>query len=237
MTATIETPAQQAAKKTRAKVPSITLGQPQVNLLPPEVHAKRSLSRIKKWLAAFVVLAVLVAAGIVALAVLTQQAADQELADQQAETQRLVTEQQQYAEVPLVRDQLETIRGARELAMSTEILWADYLAAVAATTPEGVSIETIAVAVPSPMEVPVAPLDALQGASVATITFATNSRTLPDTAAWLDGLASVPGFVDAWFTSASITETEGVAYYSVSGTVQVDASAQAQRFAPTEGED
>jgi hypothetical protein len=69
---------------------------------------------------------------------------------------------------------------------------------------------------------------------VATITFGASSLTVPDTAAWLDGLSTVPGFVDAWFTTASLTEANGVAFYTVGATVQVSADAFANRFAPAE---
>lgn len=236
MTTTLERPVENAGPKPRPKGPSLVAARPQVNLLPPEIHAARKLSRIKRWLAAVVILAVVLSAGLVALAVLTQRAADAELAFQTATTEALLAEQQEYAEVPVVLSQLDGIKTARELTMSTEVLWQDYLAAIAATAPAGVSIETVAISAPSPMEVPITGINPLEETGVATITFSANSATVPDTAQWVEALAGVPGLASPWFTSATIAESEGIAYYSVSGTVQVDASAQAQRFVENEGE-
>lgn len=236
MTATLERPAAPSGRSRRQRGGAVLVPRlPQVNLLPPEVHAKRNLSRVKRWLVLVLVLAVLLAGGLVALAVMAQQAADDELALQQAQTERLLAEQQQYAEVPLVLTELESIRTARELAMSTEVFWQDYLAAVAATAPTDVSIETASITAPSPMEPTPVAADPLLGAAVASITFSANSRTVPDTAAWIDGLNSVPGLADAWFSSASVTEVDGVVFYSVSGTVQVHADARTQRFTIEEG--
>lgn len=209
-------------------------GLPQVNLIPPEIQSKRGLVRVKRWLGAFVVLSVLLAGGIVFRAAMAQDAADEELRVAEAETERLQAEQLKYAEVPTVLENLETIKTARSLGMSTEILWPGYLSAIAATAPAGVSIETIAVSGATPMVLAAAPISPLQAASVATVTFSAQSLTLPDTSAWLDGLETVPGFADGWFSTATITEEEGVAMYNVSATVQIDERAYAERFAAEE---
>jgi Tfp pilus assembly protein PilN len=243
MTATLERPAAPGrGKKSRGSGGGTISTLPQVNLLPPEVYAKRSLGRVKRWLAVVVVLALLAAAGIVVLGMLTEQAAQEELATEQTRTEMLLLEQQQYAEVPVVLSQLDSIRAARELGMSTEVLWRDYLSAIAAAAPEGVSIETMAILTSSPMELPPPPLTPLDEQAVGTITFTANSLTLPDTAQWVESLAAVPGLTNAWFSSATITEEEELAYYSVNGTVQITVDARANRFveaepaAETEGE-
>ena len=57
---------------------------------------------------------------------------------------------------------------------------------------------------------------------------------MPDTAAWLDALSTVPGFVDAWFSSATIGDQDGTTVYTVNATVQLDNTAFAHRFAATE---
>lgn len=209
-------------------------GLPQVNLLPPEVQAKRGLVRVKRWLGAAVVLSVLLAAGIVFRAGMAKDAADEELRVAQAETERLLAEQLEYSEVPIVQRNLETIKTARSLGMSTEILWPDYLSAIAATAPAGISIDTIGVSGATPILLATPPINPLQAPSVATVTFSAQSLTLPDTAGWLDGLETVPGFADGWFSTATITEEEGVALYTVSATVQIDERAYAERFAAEE---
>ena len=237
MTTTLEAPKQKGAKsKGGSKSGLLAPPHPQVNLLPPEVHAKRGLVRIKRWLGISVVFALIVSAGMVALAWMSERSAEAELAVEQTETQRLMTEQQQFAEVPEVLGQLEIAKSARALGMSTEVLWPNYFGAIAAVAPPGVSIQSFAVAGATPTQLPGESFDVLRDAGVGTITFTAESLTVPDTAAWLDGLATVPGLADAWFSSASVTELNGVIYYSVSATVQVDELAYADRFAVAEEE-
>ncbi len=209
---------------------------PQVNLLPPEVKAARTVRRVKAWLGLLLVVAVLGNAAVVFLAISAQGAANQELTAAQSQTERLRTEAQKYAEVPQVLSAVDAATRARELGTSTEILWAPYLSAISASMPPGVSIDTISVTGVTPMTAPVLPpSSALAGASVATITFGASSLTVPDTAAWLDALSTVPGFTDAWFSSASVGEDQnGIAVYTVSATVQIDSAAFARRFATTE---
>lgn len=217
--------------RTMNPAPASTMsGIAQVNLLPPEVRAKRGLARTKRWLAAVIALALLVAAGTVALATMTQRAADEELRLAEEHTQALLAEQAQYGEVPTVLSELEAIKASRTLAMSTEVLWPQYLSAIAATAPEGVSIDTIAVAGATPMLLPATPVDPLQKPSVSTVTFGASALAVPDTAAWLEGLETVPGFADAWFTAATVTEREGQTTYTVTATVQIDERAYAERF-------
>lgn len=238
MTATAVRPEQpaKAAKGARSRQTTVLGGPIQVNLLPPEVEAKRALRHTKRWLAALFALALLVMAGVTVLGVLAQGDAEEELAFQRSETERLLLEQQQYAEVPLVLDQLQTLKDVREMGMSTEILWRERVAAIAATAPQGVSIDSITISAPGPMVGPALPANPLEAQSVASVAFTANSLTLPDTAAWLDALVAVPGYADPWFSTATIAEKEGVAYYSVTGTVQVSDAALAHRFVETEGE-
>lgn len=233
MTATLERAAQPAGSKR----PKASIGLPavfQVNLLPPEVRSARTLTYVKRWLAGIVLFFVLLAVGLVALAVMAERAAQSELAAQQKDTADLLAEQEQYAEVPLVLGQLDQIVTAREMGMSTEILWKPYMAAVAATAPSGVEIETLNFAGATPLLLPAVPTDVLTAQSVGTISFTAKSLTLPDTAAWIDGLASVPGFADPWFSAVTLTEEEQVSYYTVNATVQVNGEAYANRFKTTD---
>jgi len=211
---------------------------PQVNLLPPEVKAARGLARVKRWLGFVILLVLLVAAGPVLLATMAQRTADAELAVHQQETERLVSEQARYAEVPVVLAALDRARTAREVGMSTEIVWRPYLYAIAATAPEGVRIETLRYQGITPMMLAAAPADALAAWSVGTITFTAQSTTTFDTEAWLRSLVTVPGFADPWFSTATLTSVAGdsgdAILYNVTATVQVNEQAFANRFPAVE---
>lgn len=222
-------------ERTRARKPSTTepwasVGLPQVNLLPPEVQTARSLRTTKRWLAAGL------AAVLVLLAVgyggahLVRGAADAQLADAQAETARLKAEEAKYAEVVQVLKAVEDTELAREIGMSTETRWKTYVDAITAVLPAGVSVESFILVGASPTTAPPVPTDPLQTPGVGSITFEGRTKTMPDTAAWLDALASVPGFADPWVSAVSVTEEEGGVFYSVSTSVQLTPSTFLHRF-------
>ena len=225
-------------ERTRARKPAgfvLPKERAQVNLLPPDVRAARGLRVLRRRLLGVVVLAI-VAAGLVQALVLAQAAdARAELEAARQETARLQAEQTQYAEVPVVLDRLAATKDARELVMSTEVLWKSYYDAITTVLPEGVSVDALTGTVPSVMTGAPSAGGPLQDPFVGQITFVGRSLALPDPAAWLDALDSVPGLGDAWASSATLTAAEdGTVYYAVNVTVQVRETAFAGRFAQTE---
>lgn len=205
---------------------------PQVNLLPSEVTAGRRLQSIKKLLVlALMVVLLLVMLGYAGATWLAGRAAE-DLATVQADTTRLQTEKQQYAEVPQTLSAIAAAESARQQAMATEILWPDYLEAMRAVTPTGVSYETLAVNAGSPSQPYVGTADGLNEVAIGQITFTARSLTLPDTAAWIDSIETVPGLANPWFSSATLSEEEGVVYYQVAATVDLLPTALSGRFEP-----
>lgn len=203
---------------------------PQVNLLPPEVKAARGLATIKRWLALAVLASVLVSAGMVAKAMNDRSSADDKLAEQRTDTARLNGLKTQYAEVPLVIGALTRAQDAREIGMSTEVLWSPYVRAVAATAPAGVRIETLRTASATPMLLPAGAADALSAAGVSTVSFTAQALTMPDFEAWLRQLATIPGFSDAWFSQATLTEQDDAIYYNVNALVILTDEGYSRRF-------
>ena len=208
---------------------------PQVNLLPPEIRAARSLRVLKRWLGIGLVVTVLATAGVYALAARSVTTAAAEQTAAQSETVRIQGQQRKYAEVPKVLTTLESAKTARTLAMSTEVTWKGSLDAIKAVLPAGVSIETLAVTGATPMTAATVPVNPLQGPSVGLITFTGKTATLPDTAAWIDALNSIPGFADAWVSAATLTKTDTTNEYTVASTVQFTTAAYARRFAAADG--
>lgn len=215
-----------SARSKGQKLPTL----PQVNLLPPEIRAARGLRVVKRWLGLSLVLVVLLLGGAFGFSVLELGLAQSSLTEAQAETARLQVEEAKYAEVPAVLTAVETIKAARELGMSTEIDWRPYLDAITAVLPPGVSIESFNFSGATPMQVAPVPASPLDAPAVGSIQFSGRSVTLPDTAAWIVALNSVPGFSDAWVTAAAITGEDGEAYYQIESSVQVLESAYAERF-------
>ena len=227
MTATeVKSPERRTRKRGATIIPEV----PQVNLLPPEVVAARGLRVLKRWLGLLIALVVVACAAGVGVSLMAERAAEDELAQAQAETTRLQAEREQYVEVPLVLGEVDRVTAARMFGMSTEVELAKYLAAISATAPDGVSIDTLQASITPPTTEPVGPADPLAGPTVGQLTFEAESLTVPDTANWVDALNAIPGLADAWFTAADITEVNGTVYYTVSATVQVTSDAYAKRF-------
>lgn len=214
---------------------TLTTGWPQVDLLPPEVRAGRKLRHTKRLLL-LVVAGILLASLLGWVATLFAAASAQsELDGVMQDTARLQAEQSKYAEVPQVLGDIANIEGARTAGTSTEILWKPYFDALRAVTPVGVSIDDLSVTTATPMMVAPTATSPLAGPSIGQIVFTAKALAVPDTSAWLDALDAVPGLGDAWFSSSTLTETEGVVYWSISATVEVNNLALANRFAVEKG--
>lgn len=240
MTATAAPVAAQPAPSARAPLPIGGVPvRPQVNLLPPEVRAARTLRSVKRLLVVGLVGVVALTAVLSGAAAFSVTQAQAELEREQAETRRLLTAQQEYAEVPVVLNDLSRARDARLLGTTTEVLWSPYLASLMTTAPVGVAFTQLAVSGASPTQPAPLPAHPLQQESELQLSFSGRSLTLPDTSAWVEALNSIEGFQDAWVSSASITEgtsgsMTGVVHYTVSGTVQISSEAFAERFSTEE---
>ncbi len=206
---------------------------PQVNLLPPEIRSKRALGRVKVRLAVMLLVVLLVAALGFVYAAFTERDAATELATAQDEAAALVTRQEQFAEVPQVKGAINRTQEARAYGMSTEVMWRDFLFAIQAVTPQGVSFKSLVIDLPQPGMVTGTVANPLAQESIGTVTFTGRSTTLPNVAAWLDALDSVPGFSDPTFSTATLTDQNGASVYDVTSTVQVDRSVFANRFSLT----
>jgi len=225
-------------ERTRTKPASgsvIPTTLPQVNLLPPEVRAARDLHRTKRWLLIGLVVTVALCIAGYGVALISSSAAQSQLNEAQDETERLNAEAAKYDEVPQVLGAIKNAEKARSLGMETDVRWRDYIEAASAVLPEGVSIDDYSVSVPTPMSASGEPdlADLLLAGDIA---MTLRSEAVPNTALWLDGFASVPGFVSPWFSSATLNEDEDGIYYTVNATVTVTKAALSHAFDETEGE-
>ncbi|TFC04613.1 hypothetical protein [Cryobacterium mannosilyticum] len=207
-------------------------GEPRVDLLPPEVLKRRKAKAIRRGLGIGVVgLLVVVAAGIGAATVLSAQAQLGLLAEQ-SHTAGLLAEQTKYGEVRTAQAQVDLVKAAQRVGVSTEIDWKPYLQGVQATLPPSVSIKSVTVDSATPILVYEQPTAPLQGARVATVTFSATSNSLPDVPTWLTGLAALPGFADALPGQLLLDEATGI--YTVDITMHINDAAFAERFAAKE---
>lgn len=211
---------------------------PQVNLLPPEVRAARGLQRTKRWLAISLVVVLIVCVVAYGFALTSRGLANSDLVKAQAETTRLQGEQAKYKEVPQVLGALNAATNARRLGMSTDVQWKNYIDAIAAVLPDGVSIDQFTVTGANPAGATTtspAPSQPLDASGVGSIAFTARSVGIPNTAAWVNALNSVPGFASAWVGDTTRTADPSGTYYSVSSVVTLTTATFSNRFAGTEG--
>lgn len=208
---------------------------PQVDLMPPEVRLRRRLKRTKRVLVLVLVGVVGVSALGYAGSLVSANSASADLESVQQETARLTAEQSEYAEVPQVLGQITKVETARQLGTASEILWKPYLDAMRAVTPAGVSLDSLTVAGTDPLQQRPSGGSALAEPGIGSVQIVAKSLTVIDTSDWLDALNGIPGFGDAWFSNETISEKDGVVFYQVDATVQINTTALANRFAVTKG--
>ena len=205
-------------------------GEPRVSLLPPEVAAQargRSLRRGLVLVTGGVML--IVAVGVAAAAWHSAQSVVR-LADAQSVSAELLSEQQTYISVREVQGQVDLAHAAREVGSATEIDWKAYLLEVRSLLPADVTIDGVDISSSSPLELYPQATSPLQPSRVATLDLTLSTPSLPAVPAWLDALATLPGFADASPGSIALAETGG---YKVGVKVHVDAQAFSGRFSLT----
>jgi hypothetical protein len=215
----------------RKVVDEVAVGRrPRADLMPPEIvaehHARSTRRRLLLGLLGVVLVVALATGGATWLNLQSQMS----LAASQARTAQLLSEQAKYVEVRQVQEEIALIRSGQKVGASTEIEWKDYLLGVQSKLPADVVVMTVSIDSSSPLIEFTQSDEPLQGARVATLTFSAVSATLPDVTSWLDGLATLPGYVDA--TPDSITLDEESGLYSAAVTMQLDEGAWSERFTP-----
>lgn len=203
---------------------------PQVNLLPASVRARRALQRVKIWLVIGLGIVLIVALLGYVFAMLSARSAEDELAEVREETQRLLTEQAKYSEVPIVLAQLDSAQNAELVGMGGEVLWRGYFENARQALPRGSQLSGMATVTQTPLMAAPLPADALMTPAFGTVTLTHRSDEIGDLSEWVRRLEEIPGYDDVQYTTAAITEDDGDVFYEVVTTAQVTPEALSGRF-------
>jgi Tfp pilus assembly protein PilN len=206
-------------------------GAPRVDLMPPEIRLRRSQLRTRRSLRlalfGMFVVVVVACAGTWAFNGLAQTA----LTDAKVQQQALVAEQAKYSDVTIVKDSIKLIQAGQIVGDSSEIDWQGYLTKLQGTLPDGVTLTTVTVDSATPLKSYAQTTTPLQGGRIATLEFTAASTTLPSIPLWLNGLKTLPGFVDATPGSVALTATG----YTADVSMHINADALVNRFLPKSG--
>lgn len=182
--------------------------------------------RVRANVAVVLVLAVvLLANGLAALSIVSSQ---QALAAAQDHSVALLEQQAQFGELHQVKSNIALAKAAQQVGASTEIDWRDYLGGVVRlSSAQGVTITAITSSSSSPLEL--FPQAAVPFAvpRVATLALKATTSSLASAKAWLEALATMPGFVSAALTEVTLTEVG----YELTCSMDVGPAAQSGWFA------
>jgi len=210
----------------RGDASAVVGGSPRVDLMPAEIRVKRAQLKTRRslrlGLVAVLLLVVAACGGTWAWNGLAQTS----LANAQAQHQSLALQAAKYGNVTTIKESIALIKAGQIVADSSEIDWQDYLTKLQATLPSGVTITTVGVDSATPLKPYTQSTTPLQGDRIATLTFSATSATLPSIPVWLDGLKTLPGFVDA--TPGSVTLADSG--YIANVVMHINSDALANRF-------
>ncbi|BDZ49064.1 hypothetical protein GCM10025867_13050 [Frondihabitans sucicola] len=217
---------QRPSKATRQNSAMVIGGLPRVDLLPREVRAERRAAAVvrRTWLGVAGVAALVLLAS--ASASLLSAQAKSDLSSAQSATVTLNAQQQKYAKVRTVQNQVNLAKAAQSVGGATEIDWTTYLAKVQASLPDDVSMTSVSLDSASPLTSYAQSATPGQGTRIATVTFIATSASLPSVPEWLDDLTKLPGYVDA--TPGSVSFAAG--QYTANITMHINQAAYSGRF-------
>jgi len=203
--------------------------RPQVNLMPPEVLEGRAVAILKRRMVWVIVIVLLASIVLYGLAFIARMGAEDRYAESLVTAEALLQEKKKYSPVTQVLKDIEDTQDARTFALSTEVNWSNYVYSIEAVLPPGVVVTSTSIAGIGPGAELAQGQDDLTRPGIAVISFAALSETLPDGAAWIDALNSVPGLADANLQSSVLQDEDGTELYLVTSTVQVTEEALANR--------
>ena len=202
-------------------------GAPRVDLMPPEIRVKRSQLRTRRSLRlALFAVAVVVIVGCGASWLLAT-VAQTTLSAAQAQQQQLIVQQGTFSDVTSTKSSIALAQAAQKVGDSSEIDWQAYLTKLQTALPAGTALTSVAITSATPITAFSQANTPLQGARVATITFTVSSPSLPSVPQLLNGLKTLPGFVDA--TPGSLAQIQNGAY-TVNIELHIGTQAFANRF-------
>lgn len=206
---------------------SSTWTPPRVNLLPPEVFARRAVRTVQRGAVAATAGVLLLVAAAWGVASAQTSGEQQRLDAANARVQALQAEQARYAAAPQVIKQVDAAEAARALAMGQDVAWYSYVDSLTRALPAGAWLAEVQTAVTPAAASGAA---ATPASSLGSVSISAKSLNYEDVAAYLDALAALPGVADAYLTSSTQDDSSGTPVVTFSVTAEVTAAALSHRY-------
>ncbi|WP_156160863.1 PilN domain-containing protein [Demequina maris] len=204
---------------------------PQVNLLPPEIAARRSQGRIKAFIVIVFGLFLVAVAAVYFLVLGMRTAAENELQAEKDRQLELQTELASYGYINTLAAKFDNSIKAREWAGSTDIDWATHLAALLAAAPDGVTFTTMTMSQGTPTGAVSGDGTAFSNADMGTVVFTGRAESADLSADLIEAFDALPGFSDTWVEAKQISsnaDTDTV-YWEYSGATRITYTALSGR--------
>jgi hypothetical protein len=194
---------------------------PQVNLLPPEVAARRSRGRVRALIVVLLILFffVLVAAWYFAFTV--RMAAESELTEQQERGVELNAQLAEFSDIPELEAELHNSRMARFWAGSVDVIIADVFSALVEVMPTGVRFEMVEYKLDDPYGDAGGDGTIFSTDDIGQLTFIAHSNEPVLAADLIEAIDSLPGHHRTYVTVVEIQGDGSVPYWEISGTSRV----------------
>ncbi|WP_062526930.1 PilN domain-containing protein [Demequina rhizosphaerae] len=204
---------------------------PQVNLLPPEIAARRSQGRIKALIVIVFGLFLVAVAAVYFLVLGIRTAADNELQAEQDRRLELQTELASYGYINVLADKFENSLKAREWAGSTDIDWATHLTALLNAVPEGLTFTDMTMAQGTPAGAVAGDGTDFANADMGSVAFTGRAESPELTADLIEAFDALPGFSDTWVEAKQINSNEetDTVYWEYSGATRITYTALSGR--------
>lgn len=211
---------------------------PQVNLLPPEIVEYEQLRSMQRFMAATVLVPVLLTAALFVLGKHPAAEAQRSVDAAAQEHSALLARQTALNDVPVVEAALTARQTQLTLAMGTEIDWSQQLQQLSLRMPPRVFLQTLtaqqtgtpgatAGVVPGAAGAPAAP-GAVTG--IGSVAFTGTAASHDDVARWLRTIALLPGYSAPTFSTSKEKDLGGRTVVDFSSTVVLTEQAQSGRY-------
>jgi hypothetical protein len=206
--------------------------EPQVNLLPPEVVARRARGR-RRGLVLLGFVAFIVLAGVSVYLASAQNASAQREWQQAVDAgQELQRQIGTYQYVLDAQAELANASSARTYVGAFDILWTDMVDRIGDGIPAGVAIDSLTITPAGIFGVPEQQLPPFGAPDIGSVELSGVLLPYVTGADLEEALNGVPGLARARVSTEVLEDTNGIAYYTFTATTRLTALAFSGRFSP-----
>lgn len=209
-----------------------TLHLPRVNLMPQEVAAESKLRSTQLILGGVTVAVAAGIAGVAVLCFMGVSKAQDGLETSQARTTTLQQEEAKYAAVPKTLSEIDTLKNAQAQAMATDVAWYQQLDVVNQAFPTNMKFKSLTVSLNADGAAAAAANPLATPNTIGSLTVEGYGPNFLNTADWMDALVGKDGFVDPYYSQATLAAADDSTstIVQVSSTVSLTSDVLTHRF-------